>query len=240
MRSILKRLSRRHTTAVAYLALFAALGGSAYAAATVTGSNIKDGTVTGKDLRNRTVAGKDIKGNSLGGAQIDESGLGQVATAASAGSAQSAQHADTAQNAQTAQDAQKLGGSPASDYARNGAEAVHVIGTAGEIPFSTGWGFGGDPAEEVPGYWKDSAGTVHLRGAAGRSSGTEGTMFRLPPGYRPKLQQWFITYGSGTTQAYVVVEPDGDIVWQGGTNANGDYNNSDYVGLGNIAFRADR
>jgi hypothetical protein len=49
MRSTLRRLSRRHTTAVAYLALFAALGGSAYAAATGTGKNIKDGTVTGRD-----------------------------------------------------------------------------------------------------------------------------------------------------------------------------------------------
>ena len=55
MRSILKRLLRRHTTAVAYLALFAALGGSAYAAVTVTGSNIKDGTVTGKDVKNRSL-----------------------------------------------------------------------------------------------------------------------------------------------------------------------------------------
>ena len=55
MRSILKRLSRRHTTAVAYLALFAALGGSAYAAVTVTGRNIKDGTITGRDVKNRSV-----------------------------------------------------------------------------------------------------------------------------------------------------------------------------------------
>ena len=55
MRSILKRLSRRHTTAVAYLALFAALGGSAYAAVTVTGKNIKDGTVTGRDVKNSTL-----------------------------------------------------------------------------------------------------------------------------------------------------------------------------------------
>ena len=52
MRAIIKRLSRRHTTAVAYLALFAALGGSAYAAVTVTGKNIKDGTITGKDVKN--------------------------------------------------------------------------------------------------------------------------------------------------------------------------------------------
>ena len=47
MRFILKR----HSAAVAYLALFAALGGgTAYAAATVTGSNIKDGTITSKDI----------------------------------------------------------------------------------------------------------------------------------------------------------------------------------------------
>jgi hypothetical protein len=55
MRSILKRLSRRHSTAVAYLALFAALGGSAYAAVTVTGKNIKDGTITGRDVKNRSL-----------------------------------------------------------------------------------------------------------------------------------------------------------------------------------------
>jgi hypothetical protein len=55
MRSIPKRLLRRHTTAVAYVALFAALGGSAYAAATITGKNIKDGTVTGKDVKNRSL-----------------------------------------------------------------------------------------------------------------------------------------------------------------------------------------
>ena len=55
MRSILRRLSRRHGTAVAYLALFAALGGSAYAAVTATGKNIKDGTVTGGDAKNRSL-----------------------------------------------------------------------------------------------------------------------------------------------------------------------------------------
>jgi Collagen triple helix repeat (20 copies) len=55
MRSILRRLSRRHGPAVAYLALFAALGGSAYAAVTVTGKNIKDGTITGRDVMTRSL-----------------------------------------------------------------------------------------------------------------------------------------------------------------------------------------
>jgi hypothetical protein len=55
MRSTLRRLSRRHGTVVAYLALFAALGGSAYAAVTVTGKNIQDGTITARDVKNRTL-----------------------------------------------------------------------------------------------------------------------------------------------------------------------------------------
>ena len=60
MRSILRRLFRRHTTAVAYVALFAALGGSAYAAATITGAGIKDGTVTGRDVKNRSLGANEL------------------------------------------------------------------------------------------------------------------------------------------------------------------------------------
>jgi hypothetical protein len=66
MRSTLMRLSRRHTTAVAYLALFVALGGSAYAAVTVTGKNIKDGTITGKDVRNRSLGTSKLSASALG------------------------------------------------------------------------------------------------------------------------------------------------------------------------------
>src|SRR4051794_27006239 len=66
MRSTLRRLGRRHTTAVAYVALFAALGGSAYAAVTVTGKQIKDGTVTGRDIKNRSLGAKDLSAGALG------------------------------------------------------------------------------------------------------------------------------------------------------------------------------
>jgi len=65
MRSILKRLARRHTTAVAYLALFAALGGSAYAAGTITGKNIKDGTITGSDVKNRSLGTEKLSAAAL-------------------------------------------------------------------------------------------------------------------------------------------------------------------------------
>jgi hypothetical protein len=66
MRSTLRRLGRRHTTAVAYLALFAALGGSAYAAVTVTGKQIKDATVTGKDVKNRSLGAGELSASALG------------------------------------------------------------------------------------------------------------------------------------------------------------------------------
>jgi hypothetical protein len=65
MTSILKRLSRRHGTAVAYLALFAALGGSAYAADKLTGSFIKDGTITGKDVRNGSLGAKKLSAKTV-------------------------------------------------------------------------------------------------------------------------------------------------------------------------------
>jgi hypothetical protein len=65
MRTIVKRAARRHSTAVAYLALFAALGGSAYAAVTVTGQNIKDGTVTGKDVKNRSLGTNKLSAKAV-------------------------------------------------------------------------------------------------------------------------------------------------------------------------------
>jgi hypothetical protein len=63
--SIAKRLVRRHGTAVAYVALFAALGGSAYAAVTVAGANIKDGTVTGKDVKNRSLGTQKLSATAV-------------------------------------------------------------------------------------------------------------------------------------------------------------------------------
>ena len=65
MHSILKRVMRRHTTAVAYLALFAALGGSAYAAGTITGKSIKDGTITGTDVKNRSLGTEKLSATAL-------------------------------------------------------------------------------------------------------------------------------------------------------------------------------
>ena len=66
MRSILELLARRHTTAVAYVALVAALGGTAYAAVSVSGKNIKDGTVTGRDVKDRSLALSELSPTAAG------------------------------------------------------------------------------------------------------------------------------------------------------------------------------
>ncbi|MFL5845986.1 MAG: hypothetical protein ACJ762_14960 [Solirubrobacteraceae bacterium] len=61
------------TNAVAYLALFVALGGSAYAAVTVTGANVKNGSLTGRDVRNNSLTGADVK--RLGGGDVRDGTL---------------------------------------------------------------------------------------------------------------------------------------------------------------------
>jgi len=51
----------RHATVVAYLALFAALGGSAYAVSKVRTHDLKRGAVTSAKIKNRTIAAEDLK-----------------------------------------------------------------------------------------------------------------------------------------------------------------------------------
>ena len=63
---------------VASVALFAALGGSSYAAAKITGKEIANHTIRGVDVKKRTLGPNTIKLDSLGGDQINEAALGTV------------------------------------------------------------------------------------------------------------------------------------------------------------------
>jgi hypothetical protein len=92
-------------TVLSLIALFAALGGTSYAAATISGKQVKNGTLTGADVKNRSLSGADQKANTLGGAQIAESKLGQVPSAAKASQADKATQADDATRAQRATNA---------------------------------------------------------------------------------------------------------------------------------------
>jgi hypothetical protein len=60
MRSILRRCRRGHAAAAAYTALFLALGGTAYAAATITSEDIVDETIQSEDIAAQAVGTDEI------------------------------------------------------------------------------------------------------------------------------------------------------------------------------------
>jgi len=60
-----RRIRITYANVVASLALFAALGGSSYAAIAVTGAQVRDGSLTGRDVRNSSLTGKDVRNQSL-------------------------------------------------------------------------------------------------------------------------------------------------------------------------------
>jgi len=64
---MLARFRARLTYAnvMASVAVFVSLGGSSYAAITISGKNVKDGSLTGKDVHNNSLTGSDVKDASL-------------------------------------------------------------------------------------------------------------------------------------------------------------------------------
>ncbi|NLT07674.1 MAG: hypothetical protein GXY03_15400 [Solirubrobacterales bacterium] len=117
MRTRIKRPSP--ALVVACLALFVALGGVGYAAATINGKNIKNGTIAGKKLkngavttkklkngavagaklRNGTVSAAKIRNGAITGAKVRVDTLGKVPSAATADRATTADRAGTADSA---------------------------------------------------------------------------------------------------------------------------------------------
>jgi hypothetical protein len=89
---------------ISMVALFAALGGTSYAAAKITGSEIAKKTIKGGNVANKTLSAKKVKPDTLGGDQINEALLGSVPNA------DHATLADTATNATKAADSDKLDG----------------------------------------------------------------------------------------------------------------------------------
>ena len=96
-----------YANVVSTLALFVALGGSAYAVTQIKGSQIK----------RRSIPANRVKKNALTGTEIKESKLARVPRAAKADSATKATSAVAALSAATAT---KLSGLAASDFLRSG------------------------------------------------------------------------------------------------------------------------
>src|SRR3954447_7087805 len=73
----IRRLIPSPAMAVALVALFMAMGGSAYALVVTSGS-IKNNTIRSADVRNGGLLGKDFRKDGVGGGAIKESTLGFV------------------------------------------------------------------------------------------------------------------------------------------------------------------
>jgi hypothetical protein len=182
MRQFLARHRPSPAMALAFVALLAALSGTAVALPgknTVDSGDIKNGQVKTKDIRNNAVTTKkvknnnlrsiDVRNNSLTGADINEGSLGQVPSANTANSATNANTATTANNIAA-------------------PEGFHQVGAPGEPAFLNGCTAAtlATPGVEVesPGFYKDREGRVHLKGAVLCPAGSA-VAFQLPPGYRP-------------------------------------------------------
>ncbi|HEX5712679.1 MAG TPA: hypothetical protein VFX85_05125 [Solirubrobacterales bacterium] len=154
MTKLPSRLPRHlsYANVMASVAVFLALGGVGYAAATINGNKIVKGTIGAGKLKNGTLTSAQVKQNALTGSVIDESTLTIVPSAQSANSAttaasaNTAASADSAKTANTAKSAETAAHAASADTATEAttaqsaesakeAEAVDGL-TAGELQVS--------------------------------------------------------------------------------------------------------
>ena len=192
-RALLRR-ARSHLSrnAVAWLALFVALGGTSYglAAGSIDSREIKNSTIRTRDLRNneirsrdirnRTIVARDLLSNTLGGDQVDEAELGEVPLAT---------------RSKSADDALALGGEAPSAFARPPlAVTVDVADSSAQLDLLEIPGFGvlrapanacetdggsesfqlsyvNTTAESMESFARTPTGTSHTTVAAGAQAG---------------------------------------------------------------------
>ncbi len=110
-------------------------------------------------------------------------------------------------------------------YGQFATDGPHLVGSAGEPAFGTGWSYFGNNVFTAPtqtvAFWRDPFGKVHLRGNSKKSAavggGAVGVMFTLPAGYRPSKEESFLAQqgiAGGTINVYV--DTGGNVYIYGG------------------------
>ncbi|MBS1879352.1 MAG: hypothetical protein JST31_07560, partial [Actinobacteria bacterium] len=123
--------------------------------------------------------------------------------------------ADHSTSADAARNAEALGGLPAAAYARAELEPVRTVGAPGQPRFEDGCDNAGGAFGEV-GLYRDGFGTVHLVGLASCPA-AGATVFTLPPGFRPAVDNLMAVAMTETASGEVGVEPGGEVRIFGGT-----------------------
>jgi hypothetical protein len=165
MRKRMKQTRPNHAVVVAYLALFVALGGSAYAfhlgKNSVGPKQLKKNAVTTAKIKNEAVTAGKVKKGTLTGTQVKASTLGTVPNATHAGSADVAS-------------------------ALPAPEPWHGVGGPGESQFQHGCHNAGLPDSASVRFYKDQIGIVHLEGIYNGCTAENVVAFQLPAGFRPQ------------------------------------------------------
>ncbi len=239
MRRKLRPRVPNHSTAVAYLALFVALGGTAYAAATITGADVVDESLTSADIKNLTVGTNELAFDSVQGNRIKNGGIPGGKLGASAVTTSNLKDAQVTKPKLAPPQAWQDIKAPDIDHCQPPADGyfscVNNFGTpAPQWENDTG-SFNNDAS-----YYKDPYGVVHLKGVvcfagnpngpcSGAGGASRGTIFQIPPGYRP-AKEWSFHTATALGEALVVVGPDGHV----------DYLSGNYAGVSvdGIEFRA--
>lgn len=211
-----------YANVMATIAVFLALGGGAYAAATVGSRQVVNNSLKTADLQdNAAVKSADVvddtvAGGGLSGRDVKEGTLGPV---------------PRAQAAQTAANADRLDGKSSADFASSNPGAWKEVGGPGAPPFnffeqaSCRWGNISAEWNSVA-FRRDPFGVVRLKGraAATEEEGEPCTMvddriFQLPAGYRPARREVQAAISGGSDPASVHIKADGWIVKEGATTS---------------------
>ncbi len=241
---MLRKLRPRFTYAnvVATLALFLALGGGAYAAATVGSGDIKNNAVLSRHIKDGEVKKSDLAANSVGSGKVIDGSLlrrdfkpGQLSASGPAGGDLTGSYPKPKLRAPKLFGIAQQPAPPAASIDCS----KHPLTFCGASPGD----YWNDPASggfSYAGVYVDALGFVHLQGVVERVGHVGDIVFTLPVGMRPSATLAFAADYIGADPtippqfADVRVSSDGfvKIHSAGGVPVN----SGDLVGLSGISF----